>query len=39
MSILKPTTGAPGASDNLRTWETIACGGIPVFVKQECRPR
>ncbi len=31
--------GAEGASDGGRTWETIACGGIPLFVGQQCRPR
>lgn len=31
--------GAEGASDSCRTWETIAAGGIPLFLEQQCRPR
>ncbi len=31
--------GGEGAFDNSRIWETIACGGIPIFVEPECRPK
>lgn len=33
---------APGgerAFDNSRIWETVACGGIPIFVEPACRPK
>jgi hypothetical protein len=37
--IIIDAPGAEAASDGGRTWETIAMGGIPLFLEQSCRPR